>query len=105
MTEHDSRVVDVKFIKDLLEFSKKDPVINAQRINTLEVVLTQAHAVPSPLDEIRDAAEMLWVVLASVSGGDWSKQTPEWQEAAAKWRDNYLKVSGQKRTICQPGVV
>jgi len=37
-----------------------------------------------------DAAEMLWVVLANVSGGDWTKQSPEWQEAAARWRDNYF---------------
>jgi hypothetical protein len=39
---------------------------------------------------VEDAAEMLWVVLANVSGGDWKKQTPEWQEAAARWRDNYF---------------
>jgi hypothetical protein len=37
-----------------------------------------------------DAAEMLWVVLASVSGGDWTKQSVEWQEAAARWRDYYF---------------
>ena len=36
-----------------------------------------------------DAAEMLWVVLANVSGGDWTKQSADWQEAAARWRDNY----------------
>ncbi len=41
-------------------------------------------------DSMADAAEMLWVVLANVSGGDWTKQTPEWQEAAARWRDNYF---------------
>jgi hypothetical protein len=41
-------------------------------------------------DPMVDAAEMLWVVLANVSGGDWTKQTPEWQEAAARWRDNYF---------------
>lgn len=37
-----------------------------------------------------DAAEMLWVVLANVSGGDWSKQTPDWQEYAGRWRDYYF---------------
>jgi len=42
--------------------------------------------------EIRDAAEMLWVVLANVSEGDWTKQTEEWQKAAARWRDNYFRV-------------
>jgi hypothetical protein len=39
---------------------------------------------------LADAAEMLWVVLANVSGGDWTKQSPEWQEAAARWRDDYF---------------
>lgn len=41
--------------------------------------------------ELDEAANMLWVVLANVSGSDWSKQSKEWQEAAAKWRDNYFK--------------
>jgi hypothetical protein len=40
--------------------------------------------------QMADAAEMLWVVLANVSGGDWTQQSPEWQEAAARWRDNYF---------------
>lgn len=44
----------------------------------------------APPPSMADAAEMLWVVLANVSGGDWTKQTPEWQEAAARWRDNYF---------------
>lgn len=35
------------------------------------------------------AAEMLWVMLANVSGGDWSKQSAEWQHYAGVWRDNY----------------
>jgi hypothetical protein len=35
---------------------------------------------------------MLWVVLANVSGGDWAQQSAEWQEAAARWRDNYFRV-------------
>lgn len=39
---------------------------------------------------LADAAEMLWVVIASVGGSDWENETPEWQEAAARWRDNYF---------------
>ena len=50
--------------------------------------------------ELLDAAEMLWVCLANVSEGDWTKQNEEWQKATEKWRDNYLKVVGKKqRTI------
>jgi hypothetical protein len=44
------------------------------------------------VEEMANAAEMLWVVLANVSESDWSKQTLEWQEAAKRWRDNYLNV-------------
>ena len=38
-----------------------------------------------------DSAEFLWCVLANVSGGDWTTQTPEWQTAAAKARDDYFQ--------------
>lgn len=41
------------------------------------------------LEQMADAAEMLWSVVANASGGDWSKQSPEWQAAAARWRDAY----------------
>lgn len=40
--------------------------------------------------EMADAAEMLWVVLANVSEGNWEKQNAEWQNAAARYRDNYF---------------
>ena len=44
------------------------------------------------LIKLADAAEMLWVVLANVSEGDWTKQTEGWQIAAKKWRDNYFEA-------------
>jgi hypothetical protein len=42
------------------------------------------------LRRMEDAAEMLWITLANVSGGDWTQQSAEWQEAAARWRDKYF---------------
>jgi len=42
--------------------------------------------------KMKDAAEMLWTVVANASGGDWLKQSQEWQEAAERWRDNYWKI-------------
>jgi|WetSurSiteA1Bulk_404760.scaffolds.fasta_scaffold00038_4 hypothetical protein len=44
-------------------------------------------------ETVRDlisAGEMLWVVLANVSGGNWNEQSMEWQTAAEKWRDNFF---------------
>src|SRR2546422_10824274 len=36
------------------------------------------------LEGLRDASEFLWAVLATVSCGDWTQQTREWQDAAAR---------------------
>jgi len=52
-----------------------------------------------------DAAEMLWTVVANVSGGCWTLQSVEWQEAAARWRDYYFaalhadSLRGDVRTL------
>ena len=52
-----------------------------------------------PLGELRariarmyDDLEMAWVVIANVSGGDWTQQSTEWQKAAARWRDRNLII-------------
>ena len=31
-----------------------------------------------------------WSIIANAGGGDWTRETPEWQVAAAKWRDRYF---------------
>jgi hypothetical protein len=56
-----------------------------------EVIEASASAVcrGNELKKMDDAAEMLWIVVANASGGNWSEQSPDWQEAAARWRDNY----------------
>jgi hypothetical protein len=38
----------------------------------------------------QDAIEAAWGIIANAGGGDWTKETPEWQEAAARWRDTVL---------------
>lgn len=43
-------------------------------------------APPSHNDSLMDA----WGVIANAGGGDWTKETPDWQTAAAHWRDTYL---------------
>lgn len=44
-------------------------------------------------ERLTGAAEMLWVVLANVSGGDWTKQDMQWRLAAAAARDHYFDVA------------
>ena len=42
--------------------------------------------------------EYAWTIIANASGGDWTKESEEWQEAAAKWRDGYHAILTQKRS-------
>ena len=37
---------------------------------------------------LHDCLETAWGIIANVSGGDWTRQKPEWQEAVVRWRDN-----------------
>ena len=34
-----------------------------------------------------DRLEYAWTIIANAGGGDWTRETPDWQTAAAKWRD------------------
>lgn len=44
------------------------------------------HILQSDIDDL----EAAWGIIANVSGGDWSLETPSWQAAAAAWRDRVL---------------
>jgi len=43
-------------------------------------------------DGAREATDLLDSALGAIAnagGGDWTTQTPEWQDAAARWRDAF----------------
>lgn len=40
-------------------------------------------------EEAKVALDIAWGVIANASGGDWSKETKEWRECAAFWRDHH----------------
>lgn len=50
------------------------------------------------LDRAIDLAESAWGVIANAGAGDWTRESTEWQEAAARWRDRYHDAIGTKRT-------
>jgi len=35
------------------------------------------------------AIELAWGLIANAYGGDWDSATPEWKEAAERWRDEH----------------
>jgi hypothetical protein len=39
--------------------------------------------------EERDMLEAAWGIIANAGGGNWDLETPEWREAAVKWREQY----------------
>lgn len=36
-----------------------------------------------------DFAEWGWSIIANAGGGDWNKESPDWQKAAAQYRDDF----------------
>jgi hypothetical protein len=79
--------------RELADARKRVTPAEQQVEQLRETVSKQAHDLTLHVRKERalaDAAEMLWVVLANVNGGDWTKQSAEWQEAAARWRDTYF---------------
>lgn len=34
--------------------------------------------------------ELAWSIIANASGGNWLQESADWQEAATRWRDQYV---------------
>ena len=39
--------------------------------------------------ERHELLEYAWTIIANAGGGDWGKETKDWQDAAAKFRNQY----------------
>lgn len=39
------------------------------------------------IEEMREGMDYAWTVIANAHGGNWELANPDWQKAAAKWRD------------------
>lgn len=61
----------------------KNKVMDVELANAVADILRYETA---PLEDELEAA---WGIIANAGGGDWQKESPEWREAAAKWRDRY----------------
>jgi hypothetical protein len=36
-----------------------------------------------------DLLEAAWILIANAGEGDWTRESDDWQQAAAKWRDRW----------------
>lgn len=65
-------------------------------VNRLDLIL-RANA-PDDIED-DDTAGLLdeaWGIIANAGGGDWTKESEEWQRAAERWRARYFKDTGVK---------
>lgn len=56
-------------------------------------------------DKLREAVEIAWGVIANAGNGDWTTQSPDWQRAAIRWRDEHLNpaVNREAARVCVCG--
>ncbi len=45
-------------------------------------------------ERLRDAVHEGWGVIANAGDGSWDRESSDWREAAERWRDTYVNVSG-----------
>lgn len=48
-------------------------------------------------DPVLDLLDYAWTILANAGGGDWNKETPEWQIAIKQWRSRYFAFLTEMR--------
>lgn len=40
-----------------------------------------------------------WTILANAGGGDWSRESPEWQAAVVRWRDRFHELLTERLAV------
>jgi hypothetical protein len=80
-TGADAIEAHVREIEKLCDAANLDP---AQWLVGTTQPPSDVHA---KLREARERIAWAWSIIANVSGGDWSKQSQDWQDAAAQWEN------------------
>jgi len=79
-TDKAERTADSLNVMDAFEFA----IYHGQK---LERELAEANERIKRLEETLIGA---WEIIANVSGGDWMRQKPHWQDYVFQWRDDYF---------------
>lgn len=61
---------------------------DACRKREVQLLTKQRDEARERIKRLEDCIETAWGIIANVSGGDWTRQKPHWQEAVVRWRDN-----------------
>lgn len=67
------------------------PMASALKVAEIETA-TDPNPPRDPLSasDLANGVEEAWGIIANASGGNWSRESPEWQDAAVRWRDRYI---------------
>lgn len=71
-------------------------------IEARESEALQRPNVPVLVTRYMDLLEAAWGIIANAHEGNWDKERPEWQEAAARWREDYHEVLGDYLAKVRP---
>jgi hypothetical protein len=64
------------------------------------VCVKQNRALRALFTQAVDCAEYGWTIIANASGGNWTKESKDWKEAAEKWRDgSYYKLLDARKAL------
>lgn len=61
-------------------------------------LLDAIKAVRAAIAELQDTVDLAWGVIANAGDGDWSRESDQWREAAARWRDDRYLPAGDLAT-------
>jgi hypothetical protein len=87
---HSSALAALNRLSAALERAERERDESEMRRHTdLSELRDSLRAAERALAEWADATNYAWTIICNVSEGDWTKQTEQWQEAAARFREQY----------------
>jgi hypothetical protein len=80
-------------MRDKISRLKADAERWCREHSNLQKELEAAHkriaALEAERDRLDDGIEIAFGIIANAGGGNWTLESVEWQEAAARWRDAF----------------
>ena len=72
---------------------------NCGEIIRLPDLIAELTAARAEIERLRESLDWAWAVIANAGGGDWTRETRDWQAAAIRWRDDTLPGLSAARAV------
>lgn len=67
-----------------------DPSTNERKYQQAISMLDEGHG---------DLLHWAWAIICNASGGDWTREKPEWQDASARFRESYHAWLDERKAV------